>query len=109
VHNEGASAYPTQSRVMYMATAAPNCRRFGMTWSDVPFQPNVNPDGTPNPLAGKDDAILYGATLPDPGGLPLGTLESITFSRFFNVAGVSFQATVHVRSGSGTLPAGTSR
>jgi hypothetical protein len=78
-----------------------------MTWADVPFQPNVNLDGTPNPLAGKDDAILYGATVPDPGGLPLGTLESITFSRFFNVGGVSFQATVHAKSGSGTLPAGT--
>ena len=55
----------------------------------MPFQPNANPDGTANPLAGKDDAILYGATVQDPGGLPLGTLEYITFSRFFNVAGVA--------------------
>jgi LmbE family N-acetylglucosaminyl deacetylase len=101
VHVEGASAYPTQSRVMNMSTAAPNCRRFGMTWSDVPFQPNSSA------LGGKDDAILYGATVQDPGGLPLGTLEYVTFSRFFNVAGQPFQATVHLKSGSGTLPAGS--
>jgi LmbE family N-acetylglucosaminyl deacetylase len=107
VHVEGTAAYPTQSRVMNMTAANPNCRRFGMTWSAVPFQPNANPDGSANPLAGRDDAILYGAAAPDPGGLPLGTLEYLTFSRFFNVGGVSFQATVHLRSGSGTLPAGT--
>jgi LmbE family N-acetylglucosaminyl deacetylase len=107
VHVEGTAAYPTQSRVMNMTTAAPNCRRFGMTWSAVPFQPNANADGTANPLAGKDDAILFGASKQDPGGLPLGTLEYLTFSRFFNVGGVSFQATVHLRSGSGSLPAGS--
>jgi LmbE family N-acetylglucosaminyl deacetylase len=107
VHLEGSSAYPTQSRVMFTGSASPNCRRFGMTRAVVPFQPNTNPDGTANPLAGKDDAILYGAAVPDPGGLPLGTLEYITFSRFFNVAGQPFQATVHLRSGSGTIPAGT--
>src|SRR5689334_6085481 len=107
VHNEGQLAYPTQSRTMYMATAAPGCSRFGMTDSFVPFQPNVNPDGSPNANAGKDDAILYGATKPDPGGLPLGTLEHLTFSRFYNAPGAPFQATLHVQSGSGTLPAGT--
>ena len=56
----------------------------------VPFQPNTNPDGTANPLAGKDNAILYGAAVQDPGGLPLGTLEYLTFDRFYNVAGQSF-------------------
>ncbi|HZO97600.1 MAG TPA: PIG-L family deacetylase [Gaiellaceae bacterium] len=107
VADEGRSAYPTQSRTMFTGTSSPACSRFGMTWSDVPFQPNVNPDGTPNPLAGKDDAILYGASVPDPGGLPLGSLEYITFSRFFNVPGQPFEATVHLKSGSGTIPAGT--
>ena len=29
--------------------------------------------------------------MPDPGGLPLGTLEYLTFSRFFNVAGAPFR------------------
>ena len=46
-----------------------------MTNNFVPFQPNVNADGTANTVAGKDDAVLYGAVKPDPGGLPLGTLE----------------------------------
>jgi LmbE family N-acetylglucosaminyl deacetylase len=107
VHVEGTAAYPTQSRVMSKATASANCRRFGMTQAFVPFQPNANPDGTANPAAGRDDAILFGATVADPGGLPAGTLEYITFSRFYNVPGAPFQATVHARSGAGTLPAGT--
>ena len=53
----------------------------------MPFQPNVNPDGCANPAAGQDDAILYGAIVEDPGGLPKGTLQYLTFSRFYNVAG----------------------
>jgi GlcNAc-PI de-N-acetylase/Carbohydrate family 9 binding domain-like len=107
VASEGSSAYPTQSRVMNKGTSSPGCSRFGQTLAYVPFQPNTNPDGTANPLAGRDDAILFGATVGDPGGLPLGTLEYLTFDRFFNVAGQSFQATLHVKSGSGTLPTGT--
>jgi LmbE family N-acetylglucosaminyl deacetylase len=101
IHSEGASAYPTQSRLMFKGTATAGCSRFGMTDSFVPFQPNADP------AAGRDDAILYGAAVPDPGGLPLGTLEHITFSSFFNAPGATFQATVHVRSGRRTLPRGT--
>jgi hypothetical protein len=101
VHSEGAAAYPTQSRVMFKGVANPACRRFGMTDSYVPFQPNGSP------AAGRDDAILFGATKPDPGGLPLGTLEHIGVSDFFNAPGAPFEATVHVRSGRGTLPRGT--
>ena len=77
-----------------------------MTDSFVPFQPNVNDAGGANPAAGRDDAILYGATKPDPGGLPRGTIEHIELSDFYNVPGATFQATVHLRSGAGTLPAG---
>ncbi len=97
VTDEGRAAYPTQSRVMFKGTSTPACPKFGMTESFVPFQPNPLPDGTPNPRAGQDDAILFGATKPDPGGLPPGTLEYLTFSRFLNVAGTPFQATVHLR------------
>src|SRR3954452_9927527 len=108
VATEGTSAYPTQSRVMSMATAAPACSRFGMTNNFVPFQPNVNPDGTANANAGKDDAILYGATVADKGGLPLGTLEYLTFNRFYNAPGTPFTATLHVKAPAGaTIPAGT--
>src|SRR5215218_8404904 len=86
---------------MYQGTADPSCARFGMTQSFVPFQPNGAP------AAGKDDAILYGATKRDPGGLPEGTLEYLTFSRFYNTAGATFQATVHVKSGARRLPRGS--
>ncbi|HVL97365.1 MAG TPA: Ig-like domain repeat protein [Solirubrobacteraceae bacterium] len=109
VHNEGAAAYPTQSRVMYKGNATGQCRRFGQTGSMVPFQPNVNPDGSPNAHAGKDNALLFGATVQDPGGLPLGTLQYLTFSQFFNAPGAPFTATVHLKSGSGTLAPGTVR
>ncbi len=101
IHMEGTAAYPTQSRQMYKGTAAPSCRRFGMTDSFVPFQPNTSV------AAGRDDAILYGAVERDPGGLPLGTLEHITLSDFFNVPGETFQATVHLRSGGRTLRPGS--
>jgi LmbE family N-acetylglucosaminyl deacetylase len=106
IASEGGSAYPTQSRVMNMGTSAAGCSRFGMTESFVPFQPNANADGTANAAAGKDDAILYGATKPDPGGLPAGTLEYVSFSRFYNAPGQTFQAVVHLKSGAGTLAAG---
>ncbi|ADB35049.1 LmbE family protein [Kribbella flavida DSM 17836] len=106
VAEEGRAAYPTQSRVMFKGTSAPACSRFAMTQSFVPFQPNVLEDGTPNPQAGRDDAILFGATEPDPGGLPAGTLQYLTFSRFANVAGEPFQATVHLRAPRGNLAEG---
>ncbi|MEV0288296.1 PIG-L family deacetylase [Kribbella sp. NPDC050820] len=92
VADEGRAAYPTQSRVMFKGTSAPACPRFAMTQSFVPFQPNNSPS------AGLDEAILFGATKPDPGGLPLGTLQYLTFSRFYNVAGEPFQATVHLEA-----------
>src|SRR5215469_51795 len=107
VASEGTSAYATQSRTMYQQVANPACDTFGMNESFVSFQPNVNPDGSLNPNAGLDKSIFFGATMPDPGGMPLGSLLYETFSKFFNVAGDSFQVTVHTKSGSGTLPPGS--
>ncbi|MEI8408346.1 MULTISPECIES: PIG-L family deacetylase [unclassified Kribbella] len=100
VADEGRAAYPTQSRVMFKGTSTPACPRFAMTQSFVPFQPNSSPQ------AGLDEAILFGATKPDPGGLPLGTLQYLTFSRFYNVAGEPFQATVHLQAPRGKLAPG---
>jgi hypothetical protein len=100
VADEGRAAYPTQSRVMFKGTSAPACPRFAMTQSFVPFQPNSSP------YAGLDDAILFGATKPDPGGLPLGTLQYLRFSRFYNVAGEPFQATVQLKAPDGKLAPG---
>ena len=101
VAREGTFAYPTQSRPMFKEVFTPRCSRFGMTDSFVPFQPNANA------AAGKDDAILYGAAVQDPGGLPKGTLEYLTFSRFYSAPDEPFEATLHLRSGSGTLAPGT--
>jgi hypothetical protein len=105
---EGRLAYPTQSRTMYQQVADPTCSRFGQTYATVPFQPNTV-DGRANPLAGKDDAILYGASVQDPGGLPLGTTQRLTFSRFYNIPGQPFDATVRLKSGGATIPAGDVR
>lgn len=105
---EGRLAYPTQSRTMYQQVADPTCSRFGQTFATVPFQPNTV-GGSANPLAGKDDAILYGAAVQDPGGLPLGTTQRLTFSRFYNIPGQSFDATVRLKSGGATIPAGDVR
>ena len=107
IADEGRSAYPTQSRVMFQGTSVPGCSRFGMTQSFVPFQPNVSADGTPNPAAGADDAILAGAAAADPGGLPKGTLEHLTFSRFANTVATPFTATLHLRSPRPWLAAGS--
>ena len=108
IASEGSSAYPTQSRTMSMATSTAGCSRFGMTDNFVPFQPNVNPDGSLNANAGKDNAILYGATVADPGGLPLGTLEYLTFNKFYVAPGQAFTATLHMKAPAGsTIPAGS--
>jgi len=100
IATEGARAYPTQSRMQFQGVSNAGCPRFGVTQSFVPFQPNGSP------AAGMDDALFYGATIPDPGGMPLGSLLYLTFDEFFNVAGQPLDVTVHTRSGAGTLPAG---
>jgi LmbE family N-acetylglucosaminyl deacetylase len=97
VAQEGARAYPTQSRVMFQGVQADGCSRFGMTDAYVPFQPNVKPDGTANPAAGRDDAILFGASVADPGGLPKGTLTYLTISDFVNAPGAPFEVTLHAQ------------
>ncbi|MDX6686558.1 MAG: hypothetical protein QOF86_2686 [Baekduia sp.] len=108
VASEGRLAYPTQSRTMQQGTADPSCSRFGQTAAFVPFQPNMTSGGAPNAPAGKDNAILFGASVRDPGGLPLGTTEYLTFSRFYNVPGAPFTATLHLKSGGATIPGSTS-
>ena len=57
----------------------------------MPFQPNRTRTARANPRAGQDDAILYGASIQDPGGLPMGTLEYLTLlDRFYNAPGEPF-------------------
>ncbi len=100
VGREGARAHPTQARSMEMGVVEPGCLRYGVAQSFVPFQPNSAPEG------GNDDALFYGASIPDPGGMPLGSLLYLTTDEYFNAAGEPFEVTVHARSGEGTLPAG---
>ena len=78
VAQEGARAYPTQSRVDVPGLRRRGCSRFGMTDSFVPFQPNVNADGTAEPARrpGRRDPLRRDRCA-DPGGLPLGTLEHL--------------------------------
>ncbi len=106
---ENQRAYPTQSRTQTQTAADPGCSRFGQTYARVPFQPNTTTPGgsTANTAAGRDDAILYGAAVQDPGGFPLGTQEYLTFSKFYNVPGQPFTATLHLRSGGATIAAQT--
>ena len=106
---EGRLAYPTQSRTMFKQVASPSCSRFGVTESYVPFQPNLTAAGSPNRSAGLDDALLFGAALPDPGGLPLGTQLYLKFARSVNVAGQPFTVTVHEKAGVRALAAGRVR
>ncbi|HEX6337742.1 MAG TPA: sugar-binding protein [Jiangellaceae bacterium] len=101
IGREGNRAHPTQGRLMHQGLTDPGCSRWGVTQSFVPFQPNSSP------LAGQDDALFYGASIPDPGGMPLGSLFYLTSEDFFAVAGQSFEVTVHARSGDGTLPDGS--
>lgn len=101
IGREGNRAHPTQARLMHKGVTDPGCSRWGVTQSFVPFQPNSSP------LAGRDDALFYGASIPDPGGMPLGSLFYLTTEDYFAVAGQPFEVTVHARSGEGTLPAGS--
>jgi LmbE family N-acetylglucosaminyl deacetylase len=101
INREGNRAHPTQSRFQHQGVTPPTCARFGVSQSFVPFQPNSSPS------AGLDEALFYGATVPDPGGMPLGSLLYLTFEETLQVAGQPFEVTVHARSGRGRLPAGS--
>jgi hypothetical protein len=91
---------------MFQGLQPPGCSRFGMTDAFVPFQPNVNSDGSLNARAGRDDAILYGAVVQDPGGLPLGTILRTDVSSFLNAPGAPFDVTIRAASGKGRLARG---
>ena len=67
----------------------------------MPFQPNANADGTANPRRAGTTRSSSAPRKPDPGGLPLGTLEYLSFSRFFNTPGTPFQATLNLKLGRG--------
>ncbi|NHB85620.1 hypothetical protein G7085_16200 [Tessaracoccus sp. HDW20] len=98
VGREGFMAHATQARPKFTGVYAPQCLRYGIAQSNVPFQPNGSAAN------GKDEAILYGAVLPDPGGMPLGSTYKLSVDDYFQAPGVPFDVTVSARSGAGTIP-----
>lgn len=100
VGREGGRAHPTQARTMQKTLVDPTCQRYGVSDSIVPMQPNGSPD------AARDDAVLFGAVVADPGGMPLGSEFSLTPSDYFQAAGEPFDVTVALRSGGGEIAAG---
>jgi len=101
VGREGGRAHPTQARVMEQGVFDPTCTRYAVAESIVPIQPNTSP------AAGRDDAILFGASIPDPGGMPLGSVFAVDTEDAFAAPGTPFSVTVAARSGAGTLATGT--
>ncbi|MCD2440964.1 NEW3 domain-containing protein [Agromyces sp. SYSU K20354] len=101
VGREGGRAHPTQARTMQTALFAPSCQRYGVSESIVPMQPNSAA------ASANDDAVLYGAVIADPGGMPLGSEFSLTADEYYEAAGEPFDVTVAARSGEGDLDGGT--
>ena len=94
---------PTRRRAASCARASsrPAARASGMTDAFVPFQPNLNADGTANP---RPAATTRSSTAPSGAtraGCRSARSSTSTLSDFFNAPGAPFQATVHVRSGRG--------
>ncbi|GAA1764665.1 NEW3 domain-containing protein [Agromyces humatus] len=101
VGREGGRAHPTQARVMEKGLTNPSCQRYGVSQSIVPMQPNNSA------ASANDDAVLYGAVVADPGGMPLGSEFSIAVDEYYEAAGEPFEVTVAARSGDGDLGGGT--
>jgi len=101
VGREGVFAHATQARPKFTGVQAPACQRYGISQSVVPFQPNGSAAN------GRDDAILFGSVIQDPGGMPLSSTYTITADQYLQAPGVPFTVTVTARSGKRNLDAGT--
>lgn len=96
---EGYMAHPTQARSMFKDLIDPTCQQYGVTYSNAPMQPNGSPTNG-------DDALLYGAVIADPGGMPLGSEFAIEADEYFHGSTEPFEVTVSSRSGGASIPAG---
>lgn len=101
VGREGNRGHPTQARTKLTGIYDPSCQRYGIAESIVPFQPNGDPDNA------RDDAILFGSVIQDPGGFPLGSTYMIDVEDYFQAPGEPFEVTVTSRSGGGTISPGS--
>ena len=100
VGREGNRVHATQARTKFADLWPGSCERYDVVQSLVPIQPNGSPDNS------RDDAILFGALVADPGGMPLGSTYTVDAGDYFQAPGVPFQVTVSARSGAGTIAAG---
>lgn len=96
---EGYAAHPTQARTMVKSLVEPTCQQYGVTYSRTPMQPNGSSQNG-------DDALLYGAVIADPGGMPLGSEFYLEPEEYYNGDTEPFEVTVSSRSGDKTVPAG---
>lgn len=100
VGREGYVAHPTQARSKLTTVQQPACERYGILDSKVPFQPAGSAGN------GRDDAVLYGSVIADPGGFPLDSTFAIDVDSYFQAPGEPFDLIVKSRSGGATIPAG---
>lgn len=100
VGREGNRAHPTQARSKHIGIWEPGCQRYGIAHSEVPFQPNGSPENA------RDDAILFGSVIADPGGMPLGSTYAIDVADYFQAPGEAFEVIVRSRAGAGTVASG---
>lgn len=97
---EGYAAHPTQARAMVKNLVDPACQQYGVMYSRAPMQANGSPSNG-------DDALLYGAVVADPGGMPLGSEFYLETNEYYNGSTEPFEVTVSSRSGADSIAAGS--
>jgi LmbE family N-acetylglucosaminyl deacetylase len=98
--SEAAKAHATQARKLVREVEKPSCMKWTVPWSIAPLQPETSKQGR------NDNSALYGATLEDPGGMPLGSTFFATTENYRVGQGQQFTVTVNIASGKGELPGG---
>ncbi|MGO1383576.1 MAG: PIG-L family deacetylase, partial [Arachnia sp.] len=101
VGREGNRVHATQARTKFADLWPSSCERYDVVQSLVPIQANGSPENS------RDDAILFGAVVADPGGMPLGSTYTVEASDYFQAPGAPFDVTVTAQSGAGTIAAGS--
>ncbi|MBK7821696.1 MAG: PIG-L family deacetylase [Tessaracoccus sp.] len=97
---EGFMAHATQARPKFTTIQQPACQRYGIAESKVPFQPNGSAANA------RDDAILFGSVIADPGGMPLGSTFTVQPESYFQAPGVPFTVKITAKSGRSTVKQG---
>ncbi|MEZ7898819.1 MAG: sugar-binding protein [Flaviflexus sp.] len=101
VGREDGQLHATQARTMVKGVVDPGCVNYLVGESWVPMQEL----GTTE--AGNDLAVHYGASIQDPGGMPIGTIYYPEATDYFAAPGESTPVTLTVTAGDTATPAGT--